>query len=62
MSNEKEKKYEKRYEKVVCYYGQETKEFYIDELISNNETEIKIKRNNKTYELNKNNCYLIASE
>lgn len=50
------------YEKVVCSYGNETKEFKIDKMIYNLESEIKIESNGKTYELQKINCYLVGKE
>ena len=52
----------KSYEKVVCSYGDTTKEFKIDKMITNNETEIKIESNGKTYKLQKINCYLVGKE
>ena len=52
----------KSYEKVVCSYGDTIKEFKIDKMIINNETEIEIESNGKKYELQKINCYLVGKE
>ena len=57
-----EERNKKTYKEAICYFGGEIKEFKIDKIIYDFDSEIKIESNGKTYELQKNNCYLIGKE
>lgn len=51
--------YQKDYSKIVCNYDGNATEYNIDKVISFNETTAVIENNDKVYEFQRSNCYLI---